>query len=385
MNRWFIALLVFSFCIQLQAQNDSIPVLFHLDRLDVLNESGRENDRFVLLWKADKYASDAPLTVVQKKKYWHDDPHAYQSLAIYFWPDATRNDGRYTQRDGIINPEYQDYDYATLCVLAYKLLYFSSAFYLTHKEIYYDAISRQLRVWFVDPETRMNPDLEYSQVMPGWDNNEGRAEGIIDAYVFNNIIEAVRMVNCVKPLSTEVRDGVRLWFKEFGKWLNDSEKGKRAYGFAGNHAVNYDLIRYNVSLFCGDMQTCQKVEREFSRMRLRDQIDRQGKQHYELRRTRSFFYQVFNLTHIIDVSYLMKSNGYDLYRKNRRLIDRVFRYLHSFEGREEEYPYQELDSWDSLRQKMAHQAYRVNELVGKKKYSWGVHDNNAETLETFLQ
>ena len=75
----------------------------------------------IVLWRARKYSKQNPLTLIDKKKYFTNDKHYYQSLAIYFWPDSTRTDGKYRQRDGIYNPEYIDYDYTILMNLAYVL------------------------------------------------------------------------------------------------------------------------------------------------------------------------------------------------------------------------------------------------------------------------
>ncbi len=41
------------------------------------------------------------------------------------------------------------------------------AYYFSENEMYAEHAAKLLRVWFLDPETRMNPNLNYAQAIKG--------------------------------------------------------------------------------------------------------------------------------------------------------------------------------------------------------------------------
>src|SRR4051812_38048011 len=61
---------------------------------------------------ADAAMADGPFTIVNKKHPLPGiDAHDYVSLARYFWPDPSKPDGLpYISRDGVTNPEIDEYD-----------------------------------------------------------------------------------------------------------------------------------------------------------------------------------------------------------------------------------------------------------------------------------
>ena len=65
----------------------------------------------------------------------------------------------------------------------------TAAWLLTKDRHYGDKAAEHLRAWFVDPATRMNPNLEYSQGVTGVVT--GRSYGIIDTL---HLVEVARAV-----------------------------------------------------------------------------------------------------------------------------------------------------------------------------------------------
>jgi hypothetical protein len=76
------------------------------------------------------------------------------------------------------------------------------AYYLSGREPYAAAAAKLLRVFFLNPATRMNPHLEYAQFIPG--KNTGREIGIIATTGLSPLIDAVGML-AGSPISIPTR------------------------------------------------------------------------------------------------------------------------------------------------------------------------------------
>src|SRR6266540_882722 len=143
-----------------------------------------------LLADADRVMATAPVAVTDKKTLPPSgDRHDYFSLSPYWWPDTGKPDGLpYVRRDGETNPESkQDLDQPRVAALGDRVQALALAYFFTGDEAYARAAARQLRVWFLDPATRMNPHLRFAQLVRGIDRERG--SGIIDT---RWIIEVVK-------------------------------------------------------------------------------------------------------------------------------------------------------------------------------------------------
>src|ERR1035438_2461345 len=80
-----------------------------------------------------------------------------------------------------------------------------------------------LRTWFVDPKTRMNPNLEYGQAVRGI--NTGRGTGLIDTVSLIHAAQGVWLLEQAGAVDAPALDGVRRWYADFLKWMTTSKKG----------------------------------------------------------------------------------------------------------------------------------------------------------------
>ena len=126
---------------------------------------------------ADALLSATPLSVMDKEKVAASgNKHDYLSQARYFWPDPTKPDGLpYINRDGQSNPELEKLDRNRLGETANRIVTLSLAWYFSGDERYAEKATQLIRVWFLDKKTRMNPHMEYAQIIPGRYNNKGRS------------------------------------------------------------------------------------------------------------------------------------------------------------------------------------------------------------------
>src|SRR3954465_14268315 len=94
-------------------------------------------------------------------------PHDFSSEGDYWWPDPKNPDAPYIQRDGLTNPDNFVAHRQLLLSFVQNFGYLAGAYKVTHAERYAAAAVKHLHAWFVDPATRMNPSLEYSQAIKG--------------------------------------------------------------------------------------------------------------------------------------------------------------------------------------------------------------------------
>lgn len=105
------------------------------------------------------------------------DKHDYVSMGPYWWPDPSKPDGLpYIRKDGERNPEILKLDRYKIDKLAKGVNTLAYAYYFSGEEKYaYKAVDF-LRLWFLNEDTKMNPNLNYAQMILGRNGNKGRAE-----------------------------------------------------------------------------------------------------------------------------------------------------------------------------------------------------------------
>lgn len=108
------------------------------------------------------------------------DRHDYSSLARYYWRNPDTEDGLpYVRHDGKPNPEMDSvWDYRLMRKLFRDCYFMGQAFFWTGEERYAEKIIYRVKEWFLDEETRMNPNVKYGSLIFGHDH--GRAEGVLD-------------------------------------------------------------------------------------------------------------------------------------------------------------------------------------------------------------
>src|SRR5690606_31498285 len=158
----------------------------------------------------------------------------YFHPAPYWWPDPAKPDGvPYIKKDGervpgtlMYDPESDPYDRTRLQRLFDDGITLALAGLLTDDPRYHEHAAAWLRRWFVDPETRMNPHLLYSQVRRGHNRNEGFCFGIIEMKDIYYYLDAVRILERHDALAADDLSAFRAWLAEYLDWLLTSRNGR---------------------------------------------------------------------------------------------------------------------------------------------------------------
>src|SRR6266849_953765 len=138
---------------------------------------------------ARKALDAGPYSVVNKKTTPPSgDKHDYMSQAPYFWPNPnTANGLPYIRRDGARNPEINKItDHRSLDQIESSVETLALAYYFKGDEAYAAKADQLLRAFFLDTATRMNPNLQSAQLIPGF--NTGRGIGLIETRGLTQIV-----------------------------------------------------------------------------------------------------------------------------------------------------------------------------------------------------
>ena len=274
---------------------------------------------------ADSVLTLPPFTVTSKTRIPPSgDKRDYMSFGPYWWPDTTKPNGLpYIRRDGEVNWDLRrQSDALRLYAFTDAVETLALAYYFTGDNRYAAAAATQLRSWFINPETRMNPHLKYGQAIPGV--SEGRGIGIIDTRDLGRITDAIALMP--NALRQTEADQIKAWMREYLAWLRTSEHGIDESDEANNHGTWYDVQIAQLALYTGDTTLARNVLGESVPKRIAAQIDSTGKQPLEYARTRSLHYSVENLDAMTRLAELARHVGVDLWPSLRKAIDFVAPY-----------------------------------------------------------
>lgn len=149
-----------------------------------------------LIVQAEEEVRKGSYSVVYKKGIAPSgDKHDYVSLSRYWWRNPSTSNGLpYVFKDGESNPELNHYDRNTLGNMCNAVSTLSLAFFYSGSEKYAEKAFDLLKIWFLNSDTKMNPNLEYSQFIPGRDDSKGRPEGLIDSYSFVGMLNSIPLL-----------------------------------------------------------------------------------------------------------------------------------------------------------------------------------------------
>lgn len=233
------------------------------------------------------------------------DPHDYESFSLYGWPNPDTCDGLpYIKKDGYKNPKHLEGDKLALRKLGYATYYLALLYYLTLEKSYYVKLKKHLFTFFIDPQTRMNPNLNHGQAMPGI--NEGQRGGIIDfAVTFGYTLSLLQCLRSKGLLEPELGLGLSTWLRQFQFWLLESPFGKEMSACENNHSLVYDYLLLIISEFLDDFYMIVSIKTRYLE-RMQQQILPSGDMPLETKRVNSRSYYSMNLKLFIEIGKILR-------------------------------------------------------------------------------
>ncbi len=257
-------------------------------------------------------------------------PNDYYSEGPYWWPDPKNPKGPYIRKDGERNPDRylnNRNDLGSMCTAVLAL----GMGGLLGDQRYGVHASEILKVWFVDPKTRMNPNLEFGQAVRGI--NSGRGTGIIDTVSMIHTAQGVMLLEQAGMLDAKLADGVRRWFADYMKWMNTSQKGLDEKRSGNNHATWWTAQVAAYATLVDDSSLKSMAWDHYRGYLVPTEVEADGSCPREEERTQSLSYSAMNLDAFAVVCRIADVNGVSLwgYRTPQGVgIEKSFHYLMPF-------------------------------------------------------
>jgi len=264
-------------------------------------------DHARILKAANGYLNEKPVTVTAAKaSRSQGGVHDYFSEGDYWWPDPKNPGGPYIRRDGLSNPANFNDHREALIRLSLIVPALTAAYLLTKDARYSKHAAEHLRAWFITPETKMNPNLQYAQAIFGV--SPGRGTGIIDTLHLIEVTRAMRHLEKTSVFSaTEVAE-LHKWFADYLAWMSTSKNGIEEELAKNNHGTCWVAQAAAFAVYTGNDESVALCRKRFKENLMPDQLAVDGSFPLELARTKPYSYSLFDLDVVAILCRLISTN-----------------------------------------------------------------------------
>ncbi len=298
-------------------------------------------ERERVLSAARRYLQEQPTTIVSAPAPRSAGGlHDYFSEADYFWPDPRDTNGPYLNRDGESNPGNFNTHRLLLIRLSIEVPALVAAWMLTNHRDFAERAAAHLRAWFIEPATRMNPNLQYAQAVHGV--STGRSYGIIDTLHLVEVAQAAIVLHNGGALSESDWQGTRNWFAEYLAWMRTSEPGRKERDAKNNHGSCWLLQAAEFALLTGDGSVMRESRDRFKGTIIPTQIATDGSFPLELARTKPYGYSLFNLDALGMLAHVLSTGSDNLWEyalADGRGLAACFRFMAPYIANKQSWPY----------------------------------------------
>jgi hypothetical protein len=309
-------------------------------------------DRDRILRCAQIALNQAPLHITDARAPASEGvPNDFYSNGDYWWPNPDTPDGLpYVRRDGESNPDaFLDHRRIMRAVRT-AVSALSAAYRLTGEEPYAERAVHWLAEFFVNKNTRMNPNMTYAQAIPGICS--GRSIGLIDTLHSVEIPLAIAHLKPSRALTTDLERHLKGWFADFLNWMATHPYGEQERDAHNNHGVAWAVQAAVFADFTDRTDISDLCREKFKTVFLPEQMAEDGSFPAELARTKPYGYSIFQLDLMATLAYVLSIPSDNLWAfemPDGRGMARALAYLYPFLQDKSRWPYppdvQHFEGW----------------------------------------
>lgn len=301
------------------------------------------------LLKVKNYPTVTDKTILVSKG---ENKHDFASMTPYLWSDPSSKSG-YIVKDGVDNPERlnsKEFDAVRLNKMVSDLNTLSIAYAITGNKAYAKQAVNFLKVWFIDNQTKMNPNMKYAEIFV---NSRGKTyfsgSSMISAIPFISVVNDIYLIENSKYLSSNDNKALKEWFGTFANWLLAQKPGGLDRLRIDNHGTWLQAELVTFYEFAGQYNKTLNALKVVGPDVIFPQIKKNGKIPPALIRTKSVAYTEFNLEAFITLATMGEKLGVPIWNyvsPNGGSIKGGIDYLDKYLLGEENWPYQNIKGND---------------------------------------
>ncbi len=238
------------------------------------------------------------------------DVHDYYGEAPYWWPDPANPAAPWIRRDGHVNPDRFVANKAALNSTCDSIFTLGAASFFLDDPRYGQRAARLINTWFLNPKTRMNPNLEYSQAIRRI--NEARG-GTLAGKAFIRAVQGMEFVALSGQWDAKDAAATHKWFEDYLRWLTHSKTGSDDKNSGNQHAAWWTAQVAAIATFVDDKATAQMAYNYYRDSIVPRQIGVEGSAAREEERNRSLAYSAFNTEAMATTCRIAQAQGVDLW------------------------------------------------------------------------
>ena len=283
------------------------------------------------------------------------DRNDYVSFAPYWWrcPDPNPNDFYYRidgkrNNDLVKTGDAQKFQNLSQAVVVLARAYDKKD--PTTKK-YITKAADLIKTWFINAQTKMNPNLNYGQMINGPHNGNkysdsctpnqndiqlkgGSKSGIIEFRYMISLLAVMPIIVEAGGLSSQEQDKFKDWLGQYYIWLTTSLQGRQEALTKNNHAAWYDAQAISIAMY---LNKTDEVKLRLNRVKdkIATQISPDGKLINELFRAQGLTYSLFNLQAFYTLAALGQQAGVDLWNYKApegQGLNKAYDFIKQFKG-----------------------------------------------------
>lgn len=300
--------------------------------------TGLDSDRVIK--EANLYLKETPITITSfPADRSFGGKHDYYSEGDYWWPNPSDPEAPYIRKDGLSNPNNFNSHRQALINFSIQVPTLIAAYIFTKDNVYVEHALKHLNAWFVNNQTRMNPNLRYAQAIKGI--TSGRGIGIIDTIHLIEIVQAIIVLEKLNLISEEELTAVKDWFSKYNEWLFTDQFGIDERDNGNNHSTCWNMQVAQYAKFTNDLEKMEYCSNHFKNDLLPKQMAQNGSFPLELERTKPYGYSLFNLDAMVMVVKILSVNEnlWNFYTNGNKNIRNAMEFMYPFILDKQSWPY----------------------------------------------